>query len=144
MNKNEFSALVEAYGAKSDNWPIERRDAAWTFIHDHPELAKELSGDALELDGWLDQSVSPAPSELLSLRILKEMEESQPVRRRWNLRNIAASLVVMSVVGIGLGSYVSQSGDIADAESWSQAADDLGMSEIYLWVEGDIDDTTSG
>lgn len=97
-----------------------------------------------DLDKRLESYQAPEPSDLLKARILKQAAKHAPAElakpvpsnsKSWPRRYmaIAASLLAVFVIGVA-GLQLSQPD--ASEDVWLEAANDLGVSEIYAWVEG--------
>jgi len=89
-----------------------------------------------DLNRRLDAYQAPEPSEMLKARILKQAAATSAKPASWTRRfmPIAASLVAIFALGFA-GLQLSQ--PVAANDVWLEAANDLGLSEIYIWVEGD-------
>ena len=70
MELERIRQIVEAYGALSDRWPDDERDAAWALLA-RSEDAVWLVEQAQELDLVMDQAAAEAPSDALVERILQ-------------------------------------------------------------------------
>ncbi len=66
MNLHRFSQLVEAYGARPENWPSDERQTAIDFL-DSSEAAADLIKTGMLLDDQLDGYLLPE-SDLYSLK----------------------------------------------------------------------------
>ena len=70
MELERFRQILEAYGAVSDRWPDNERDAALALLTRSKD-AVWLVEQAQELDLVMDQSAAEAPSDALVERILQ-------------------------------------------------------------------------
>jgi len=141
MTISEFEALIAAYGANSARWPENRRVAGERFLKTNPDAQKLLQAET-KLDAMLDTISTSEPSEILKARIMKAATgqvhsaplENTPRRQYWK---IAASFAVIVAVGaIGYSTYTSPSEIQTEETVWLEAANELGVSDIYTWVEG--------
>ncbi len=89
-----------------------------------------------KLGAVLDSYQAPAPSDLLKARILKAAGETSASKRSFikYYISIAASLVAVCAIGF-TALQVTDIGGQPEAEAWQEAALDLGLEEVYLWVE---------
>jgi len=151
MTQDEFIHLRDAYGADLRRWPVEHRNAAAQFMTDNPDTAPTLLSAAKALDAHLDAYDVPPPSALLQARIRKAAhmqaqnspslpdnaaitDHPQP-NRRFGWKRAAAVLAVVGIVGYGTYPLIAPVSPDPDANVWQEAAIDLGVSEIYDWVE---------
>ncbi len=125
------------------------------------EAAAELLDT--QLDAALQSYTVDAPSDLLAARILK-MAKATPQQKQTfqdietgNIRQenvlwrekrygfgIAALLLISLTFAFGTLNFAPSDTESDTAEIWLEAAADLGMSDIYDWVEGQtnsMDDT---
>ncbi|MEM7363001.1 MAG: hypothetical protein AAF525_03190 [Pseudomonadota bacterium] len=73
MNAKTFRRMLSAYGAHSENWPVDMREEAEAFLNEHPEAQRwALSERSLDLAlTSIEQSAgthSPTSTELAQLR----------------------------------------------------------------------------
>lgn len=140
MTETEFKNLLAAYGANPVRWPEDRRAAGELYLETNPDAPALLQAEA-ELDAALDRLTTPTPSDILEARILKAATgqvslplQTKPARLQyWKM---AASFAAMLAIGVvGYSAYT-----LADPQSeetvWLEAANELGVSDIYAWVEG--------
>lgn len=139
MIKSEFENLVTAYGAHPARWPEDRRLAGELYLQANPKAQIPLQ-TAAALDNALDYAKVPEPSDVLRARIMKAAtgpvstpQKTRAPRQYWK---IAASFAAILAIG-GLA-YTASTPTISEDESpiWLEAANDLGVSDIYEWVEG--------
>lgn len=69
MSLHRLRALLDAYGAAPDRWPMEERAAALALLAKSPE-AQRLRAASAQLDVLLDQAPTPHASAALIDRIL--------------------------------------------------------------------------
>ena len=142
MKKAEFDNMIAAYGANSIRWPEDRRTAGERYLQANPEAQTLVHTEAV-LDEVLDYASTAEPSDILKARIMKAAtgkvntlsKESAP-RQYWKL---AASFVaVLAIGGLTYSAYTASTPTVSEDESaiWLEAANDLGVSDIYEWVEG--------
>lgn len=89
MGWERFEALAAAYGADLRRWPQAERGRAQALSRSNPGRAQAILAAEGELDALLAQSVVPAPSRRLQLRILASArsDRNQPVAAlRWLVR----------------------------------------------------------
>ncbi len=150
MTKIEFENLLAAYGRDPARWPETVRVSAQAFLTTHQAELGPALADAANLDDMLSQYVPAPPSDLLTARLLRSLPPQQiPQKSKtpgWHA--IAAMVVAAFSLGFGGSQYFlapgTPAGDgvsIATAETvdgaWLEAADDLGVSDVYNWVHGE-------
>lgn len=154
MTLEEFTHMVSAYGADPQRWPDEQLAAAQIFVSGHKAAAERILKDAEKLDEALSLLNPSPPSDLLRRRVMAGLDgepKNQTAKHTvfqtsapgW--RGIAAMVVCAFGLGFG-GAHLMQAGSItpemayAEAssaqENWELAANDLGLEEVYSWVEG--------
>lgn len=79
----EFQALIDSYGARSEQWPASRRDAALALLARSPEARTRLA-EAAALDALLDHAPVDAPSPALRAALLAARPE--PATTGWRER----------------------------------------------------------
>ena len=141
MNIERFQQILDAYGARVDNWPGEERQAAQLLLQSNTECVSLLRRYH-SVDDYLDEYVSRVPSALRQ-KILQRLPGSiidtivnwliPDVRSDFWRPVIAGSLPL--VMGVMLGT--STLGDLLD----STTVDDNWEEEIYLLA---LDDTVNG
>ncbi|MCH7742063.1 MAG: hypothetical protein IIB71_05300 [Proteobacteria bacterium] len=141
MNIERFQQILDAYGARVDNWPREERQAAQLLLQSNTECVSLLRRYH-SVDDYLDEYVPRVPSALRQ-KILQRLPGSiidtivnwliPDVRSDFWRPVIAGSLPL--VMGVMLGT--STLGDLLD----STAVDDNWEEEIYLLA---LDDTVNG
>ena len=95
-----------------------------------------------KLDKVLAAYQAPAPSDLLKARILKAAQQerqgapAQTAQPSLARRFAPIAATVLAICAIGFTAMQHNAG-IADPEAaaWQEAALDLGMDDIYAWVE---------
>lgn len=128
--------LIKIYGTNPDRWPAAMRGQTDIILKNNPVIADAEN----TLDAALDShSVSP-PSELLRARILKaaRSDATKQVKLLWHQHPmvrrgaIAAAFIMCAVIGLQTHTQPVTS----DADIWLDAANDLGIEDLYNWVEG--------
>ena len=105
-------------------------------------MKKDIKMSDAELDKVLSAYQAPAPSDLLKARILKAAQQEradspvQPAQRSFTRRFAPIAATLLAVCAIGF-TALQQGSSIEDPEAaaWQEAALDLGMDDIYAWVE---------
>ncbi|MDH5749625.1 MAG: hypothetical protein OEY85_09990 [Rhodospirillales bacterium] len=69
MTLDRLRAILDAYGAERDRWPVAERRAMQHLLAERKD-ARDLFGEAREFDRLLDQVEAPAPSAGLTDRAL--------------------------------------------------------------------------
>lgn len=154
MTLDQFHTLISTYGVSEARWPEAQRSAAFAFMKDNPEAAKRAVLEAQPLDAALDlisEDISPG-SDLLRQRILKAaMTDSEPAgasdgqNSSFKFSHIAG-MAAMLLTAFSAGFFGAQiapaqnpesSISVADNETheWADMADNMGMSDVYQWVE---------
>jgi hypothetical protein len=150
MTRFEFEQMVLTYGADTARWPEDITPAGHAFMSKNPDEARELLTAEESLDAALDMIIAPAPSDLLKKRILNTAQvnpahDTRPARTSGYLHWRSAAALVVAAFGLGFGganllppSETNGGSTYAQADTdWQDAADDLGLSDTYAWVEGD-------
>lgn len=141
MTKDEFENMIAAYGANADRWPEERRLAAQHYLNTNPD-AQTLAQREAELDRVLDYAEVDDPSDILRARILKaaapQINQSATATPRQHWKIAASFAAVLALGGFAYSAYKTstQAATEDDSAIWLEAANDLGVSDIYDWVEG--------
>lgn len=156
--KNALKAL-ETYGTDFDRWPDQ--DLA-NYVKTQPSFAGDIKRAAM-LDAELAAQTKPAPSPDLKNRILMAAAaQAQPSLQSSAqviplkpkraagfsaITRIAALFLVSAIVGGSLWAARAPSPDESDityvasleaeTEAWLDTANDLGMADLFLWVETD-------
>jgi len=74
MTLEEFDALIAAYGADDDKWPVDKRPAMQALMRNGAESeTAAILARAARLDATLDARLAPA-DETLAARVLADME----------------------------------------------------------------------
>lgn len=113
MNRERMQDILEAYGADPARWPVAEREAAQTYLLDHPDVLAEAHALEAELDALLDMA-DPEPSELLQHRILKTLPKPVAVWG-WRAPVAAAAALVIGVFAGFAGGYIAPPADQAEA-----------------------------
>ena len=146
MTREDFIKLVNAYGSHSRNWPASVRGDAETFVSDNPEAAEAILSEERTLDDWLEQANTPVNTELLQRRIAKSVSQTPQgihTGKQFRWGTIAAMLAVSFTLGVLGGRNwpetmpVTTDVTIEELTQYADAADTLGLSEIYEWASGD-------
>ena len=155
MTHIEFEQMVAAYGTHPDLWPEELAPSGRQFLSDSPERAKQIMSSEAALDGLLGEISAPTPSDLLRQRILKAAQpvaanDRAPARKVGLLHWRSAAAMMVGTFALGFGGanmmLTNENGTApvyAQAQAdlhWQSTADDLGLSDVYTWVEGDTND----
>jgi len=77
MTMERLIELLDAYGARSEQWPFGERAAALALLR-HSAEARARRDEAARLDTVLDQAVAPAASPELLARVLATAPSSRP------------------------------------------------------------------
>ena len=162
MTLNEFTALVETYGANSARWPDDKREVAIAFMKTRKEDCAIVLNAEQNLDNLLDSGRLNPGTDILKARIMSSID-NQPVqsvdnttsRRRvgssFGHKAIAAMMLVSFSLGFGGASVLklpvqnTDSGNYVASENpedylsneWAELADDYGMGDVYDWVDSD-------
>ncbi len=151
MDLNTTRALIAAFGADPAHWPDP--DAARRALQTHRTALTQDLAQAKVLDSQIKsvlQAKTPAPSELLERRIMKNLPQNLPVQNlsaqngqprstnsKTQWRAVAALFaVVFGVIGVGF-TALSLHDPSAEAAVWREAALDMGVDDIYDWVMKD-------
>lgn len=151
MILSEFKHLIAAYGADMNKWPADLKKMAERFRLTHPEETDLLMQEAALLDMALDKIETVPPSDLVQARILRALPSQEDIAPRKSVpalgwRSIAAMVVAAFGLGFGGAQYLalpvsteSEPVFIAsvDQTDWLEAAEDLGFSDVYYWVQGE-------
>ncbi len=146
MTQDDFISLIQSYGTTPSHWPDDRRAAGLRFLSDFPEDAKLLMGEDAALDEFLSAGNQSFDTELLKRRIAKKIAQTpQKVQPRTSPRwgAMAAMLAVSFTLGVlggrswPVGTPIEQEAVSEDVTQYAEAADTLGMTDIYEWVAGD-------
>jgi len=92
------------------------------------------------LDAALDMFDMPEPSEGLRGKILADLPQKGAANdNRFVFRRIAAALIAVFAIGFAAMNLplLTTGEPSADTAIWQQAANTLGVEDIYLWVEGE-------
>lgn len=111
--------LLESYGADSERWPADRRQAALQYLEGSAE-ARALCEEAAGLDAALDRAAAPAPAPELMSAILAAATARAP--RFWAAPiwpfgpawKPVSALAAAAILGIVAGSQVP--GSFASSE----------------------------
>ena len=105
-------------------------------------MKKDINMSDTKLDKVLAAYQAPAPSDLLKARILKAAQQerqgaaAQTAQPSFVRRFAPIAATVLAICAIGF-TALNQNAAINDPEAaaWQEAALDLGMDDIYAWVE---------
>lgn len=153
--------LIQRYGADPARWPEHMRASAPQILAAHPDAARQESA----LDAALHSVRAPMPSDLLRARILRDakatpqdtptallhygMAANDRVKSPFKINAakwgaVAATLMICGALGFQV---LSPSGVTTPTDDtvWQEAAADLGVTDLYSWVEGaDTQSTADG
>jgi len=151
MTYEDFKTLIDTYGANPKRWPSDMRDTAQAFADANHDLVQTCLSEGRKLDEALDMSQPANPSDLLKARILKAAQStpqdqpasvSQAPQTQW--KRMAAMMLFAFGAGFGGAQFVSLPTSPSDPvvmtasldeEDLSGIADNLGLSDIYSWVQ---------
>ena len=137
----EFENLVAAYGANPARWPEARRAAGEQYMISNPATETLLRNEA-KLDAALDLVIAPEPSDILKARIMKDatgnVSQAPSIKpeRKQHWKIAAAFVAVLAVGGLTYSVYTTTAETESETTAWLEAANELGVSDIYDWVEG--------
>ncbi len=105
-------------------------------------MTKDMKMSDAELGKALAAYQAPAPSDLLKARILKAAQQerqgvpAQTAQPSFVRRFAPMAATVLAICAIGFTAIQQNSlGADPEAAAWQEAALDLGMDDIYAWVE---------
>lgn len=122
MTRDRVRALLAAYGADPERWPVGEQEAAERLLATDPVLAAEVA-EAEALDRLLNALPAPAPSPALRVA-LKDIPDRARLGWAGRLASLwpfgppwrpAAGLVAAAVLGIFVGIATSEP-STADSE----------------------------
>lgn len=144
LSQSELDHLASIYGANVENWPDFHREGAYHAL----AAGLKISEDEALLDNYLNGALAvPAPSDLLSARILKAAqaerletqgqhtvlvaanENTPSLFKKWRMAGVAAAALFV----VGTAVYPNMSTPTED-EVLLAAASELGFDEIYEWI----------
>ena len=106
------------------------------------KMKKDITMSDADLDKALAAYQAPAPSDLLKARILKaaaqeSVESPAQIAQPSFMRRFAPiAATVLAVCAIGFTAMQQNSfAEDPDAAIWQEAALNLGLDDIYAWVE---------
>ncbi|WP_371396085.1 hypothetical protein [Fretibacter rubidus] len=141
---DDLKHLIDIYGADSARWPAHLRAQADTALRANPSHAET----AAALDNALDSHVVAKPSDLLRARILKAAKAESKTstsphgasndrpRGKTNVFRFAAAAAALMVCAV-VGYQTLSPSPTTDQTIWVEAANDLGIEDLYAWVEGE-------
>jgi hypothetical protein len=97
MDIERFRALIEAYGGDRKRWPDDERDMADLFAA--TEAGRALVDEACRVDAFLALSATPAPTAVLTGRILQSADRRITLRRRLKRWLVGAGLIGVGLAG---------------------------------------------
>jgi len=154
--KSDALKALQTYGHDTTLWPDQDLAKA---VKSEASLTQALE-EAAKLDDALNGYSAPPPSDLLAGRILKAAAQTpqnnavlaaKPTSRlisRPRFMRIAASLIACAVIGLTASHIHNRNQTDAalmaeiEADTLRRAANDMGMADIFLWVE--LADTPQG
>lgn len=152
MTEKNSIDLIQRYGADPARWPEDMRETALQILAAHPDAAHQEAA----LDAALHSAQAPMPSDLLRARILREakttaqdiptaltnygMAANDRVKSPFKINAtkwgaVAATLIICGALGFQALSPAAVTTPVDDA-IWQEAAADLGLTDLYGWVEG--------
>ncbi len=150
MTRDEFTRLVETYGATESRWPDEYRAEMIAWRIDNAGAAEAILRSEGDLDKVLESARLEPGTDMLKARILNQIaetsEEPLPVPAnnniaRFSQKAVAALMLFAFSVGFAGASFLKLPGsgeepsyEVASSD-WEELAEDYGMDEIYAWVE---------
>ena len=134
MKAQRLHALAEAYGADLRRWPASERAFADSLIAADPSL-KAVLDEAAALDALLDAAPAPAPSAVLTARVLAAAPKARS--RRFHLDRLAfylgagwaAAACAGVVAGVGLTSELTAN-ERADAVLYQSSLTGVDDTEV--------------
>ncbi len=152
MTQDEFTVLMDTYGANRERWPVSSKPGALAFIKDQPAIADPLLLEARKLDEALDAARITPGTDMLKARILNEVSQlpsnqpasTQPANSNPGMkyRAVAAMMAISFVLGFAGANYMQPNNSSASEavmvdNEWEEFADEYGMGDVYEWVEQD-------
>lgn len=150
LNKSRVLELIRSYGADPKRWPQAERQAGQTWLAENPASAKELLADATDLDQVLNTVAAPtSDTALLQARILRAAQNmaqdgasygiaandtAATVFSAW--KAIAATLVLTTGMGFGVGQVATADTSYASAEALLSLSMQSDYAETDLYGEG--------
>lgn len=144
--------LIQRYGADPARWPEDMRETALQILAAHPNATRQESA----LDAALHSVRAPMPSDLLRARILRDakttaqdipaaltnygMAANDRVKSPFKINAakwsaVAATLMICGALAFQALSPAAVTTPPEDT-AWQEAATDLGVTDLYSWVEG--------
>ena len=101
MTFKQFESLVASYGGQSERWPVDVREAALQFVGENAK-AKELAGQALNIDRFLDASPVPEAASDAFLERLHRIssEPTNMVPSKSKSRNVIK--ILLDLAGLSM------------------------------------------
>ncbi len=103
MTEARFEALLDAYGANPNRWPLSEQAAALAFLRAQAQVAEPAVAEARRLDALLDAYGLDSPPERLGLAVRAAALASPPAATRGR----------MVTWGLGAGLAASMAGLLA-------------------------------
>ena len=141
MTLERFEDLVDAYGARPDQWPEDEREPALALLADSPQ-AQRAADEATALDGLLDEAPSVEPSAALQRQVLAAAPTQRPTwlerldrltERIWPFTprwQPATGLAAAAVFGVVVGTMVPDT---------AAASEPVDVAELAFGSETDWD-----
>lgn len=140
----EQREIIARYGANPARWPSKYRGMAADLLAAHADLAKSEAA----LDALLDNSVAPKASDILRARILRDASQIPqtptvtaandvgPAVLQKLTRPRFAAIAAILLMGAAFGWQTLSPSPASQDTQWQEAAADLGIDDLYSWVEG--------
>lgn len=152
MTHEDFSKFVETFGANIARWPEDIQLSARAFIEANPHIAESMLGEAAAFDAALEDARLSPGTDMLKARILKAAQaqsveqapaaEAPSNRKGFGYRAVAAMVLASFALGFaGANLTAPVTEEISEAEylaansEWQTLAEEIGISEIYEWVD---------
>lgn len=147
LNKARMRELIQSYGADTRRWPEAERQSGQAWLTSHPKVVQKLLADAQNLDQMLDMMHQPASdTSMLKARILKVAEhteqnsiaanDSSAPSRLASWKSVAATLVLTTGIGFGIGQVAAADTSYASAEALLSISMQSDYDEIDLYGDG--------
>lgn len=133
MDLDRFNAILEAYGADPARWPDAEHAEAEALLRANP-AAKTAFDRAAELDALIaPAAIAPAPSEMLTARLLRAVPQPEFLG---DWKHVAAAAALALVVGLGGGYASGALVPASDDEAYYEIAFDGLESDVQFDWEG--------
>lgn len=148
-NEKRVRDLISAYGVDSKRWPETERLVGQAWLVDNPDKARKLLAEAEVLDQFLDIASAPiSDTSLLYARILKVAQSTSQddvantlaandgiliSSKLANWKSIAATLILTTGIGFGIGQAAAVDTAYASAEALLSLSMQGGYDESDLY-----------